>query len=230
MRTTISNDRFVGLAFIVLGVLFLLPLVTGLRFSFSDWWPLFLVLIGLGSISKGNRRGGLIIAGIGVLFLSSNLKILSISFWLLWPVVLIAIGAAILVSHSRSRDGSPGHAPAAGDDLDVSSFFSGSNQRVDNRQFTGGERLGHVRRGRDRPARSGAGRRRGHHQRQRAVRGRQAPGPCRLGCRRSRLRDVRRHRDEAPLACRTQGHAHRHRLVPLRRHRDHVLILTGGTP
>ena len=132
-----SNNRFVGVAFIVLGVLFLLPLVTGFEFSLSKWWPLFLILIGVGSISKGSRTGGLIVIAVGVVFLLSNLDILSVSFWLLWPVALIAIGVAILRGHSRSRNAA-GDAPAAGDDLNVSALFSGSNQRIDSQRFNGG--------------------------------------------------------------------------------------------
>ena len=132
-----SNNRFVGVAFIVLGVLFLLPLVTGFEFSLSKWWPLFLILIGVGSISKGSRTGGLIVIAVGVVFLLSNLDILSVSFWLLWPVALIAIGVAILRGQSRSRNAA-GDAPAAGDDLNVSALFSGSNQRIDSQRFNGG--------------------------------------------------------------------------------------------
>ena len=132
-----SNNRFVGVAFIVLGVLFLLPLVTGFEFSFGKWWPLFLILIGVGSISKGSTRGGLIVIAVGVVFLLSNLDILSVSFWLLWPVALIAIGVAILRGQSRSRNAA-GDAPPAGDDLNVSALFSGSNQRIDSQRFNGG--------------------------------------------------------------------------------------------
>lgn len=134
-----SNNRLVGIGFIVLGVLFLLPLVSGFEFSFGDWWPLFLILIGFGSISNGNRKGGVIVIAIGVVFLLSNLDILSISFWLLWPFALIAVGVAILFSHSRSRAAvEASDAPPAGDDLAVSAIFSGNNQRIDSQRFNGG--------------------------------------------------------------------------------------------
>ena len=137
MYSASSNNRIVGFGFIALGVLFLLPLVSGFEFSFSDWWPLFLILMGFGSLSKGSTKGGLIAIAIGVVFLLSNLDILSISFWLLWPVALIAIGLAILFGHSRSRQAANDAAPA-GDDLAVTALFSGSEQRIDSQRFNGG--------------------------------------------------------------------------------------------
>ncbi len=137
MYSASSNNRIVGFGFIALGVLFLLPLVSGFEFSFSDWWPLFLILMGFGSLSKGSTKGGLIAIAIGVVFLLSNLNILSISFWLLWPVALIAIGLAILFGHSRSRQAANDAAPA-GDDLAVTALFSGSEQRIDSQRFNGG--------------------------------------------------------------------------------------------
>ncbi|MXW29342.1 MAG: hypothetical protein F4X54_03450 [Chloroflexi bacterium] len=139
MYSASSNNRLVGVGFIVLGVLFLLPLVTSFEFSFGDWWPLFLILVGLGSLSKGNRKGGLIVIAIGVVFLLNSLGILSVTFWLLWPLALIAVGVAILFGHSRSRAAvEASDAPPAGDDLAVSAVFSGSEQRIDSQRFNGG--------------------------------------------------------------------------------------------
>ncbi len=137
MTSSSSNNKLVGIGFIVLGVLFLLSFVSDFKFSFADWWPLFLILAGVGSISKGSSKGGLIVIAIGVVFLLSNLDILRISFWLLWPVALIAIGISILHGQSRARS-SAGDAPLAGDDLAVSAIFSGSNQRIDSQRFNGG--------------------------------------------------------------------------------------------
>ena len=139
MYTSSSNNRLIGVGFIALGVLFLLPLISGFEFSFADWWPLFLILMGLGGISRGNRTGGAIVTAIGVLFLLSNLDVLGVSVWLLWPLALIAIGVGILSGHSRSRAAAKAsEAPPAGADLAVAVLFSSSNQRIDNRQFTGG--------------------------------------------------------------------------------------------
>ena len=135
MQSSTSNNRFVGFAFIVLGVLFLLPLVTDFDFSFGAWWPLFLLLVGVGSLAKGSMTGGLIVIAVSIVLLLNNLDILNINFWVLWPVALIVIGASIIFGHSRSR---AGNAPQPGDDLNVACTFSGANQRVDNQQFSGG--------------------------------------------------------------------------------------------
>ncbi len=137
MYSASSNNRLVGFGFIALGVLFLLPLVSSFEFSFNDWWPLFLILFGVGSISKGSTSGGLIVIAIGTVFLLSNLDVFNVSFWLLWPVALIVIGVAILRGHSRSRSAASDAGPA-GDDLEVSAVFSGSNQRIDSQDFNGG--------------------------------------------------------------------------------------------
>ena len=100
MQSSTSNNRFVGFAFIVLGVLFLLPLVTDFDFSFGAWWPLFLLPVGVGSLAKGSMTGGLIVIAVSIVLLLNNLDILNINFWVLWPVALIAIGASILFGSS----------------------------------------------------------------------------------------------------------------------------------
>ena len=135
--TSPSNNKLVGLGFIVLGVLFLLPLVSSFEFPIGKWWPLFLILAGAGGLSRGSMRGGLIVIAIGAVFLLSNLDILNVSVWLLWPVALIAVGVSILFGHSRSRRSASDALPA-GDDLAVSALFSGSEQRIDSQRFNGG--------------------------------------------------------------------------------------------
>ena len=100
-----------------------------------------LILVGLGSLAKGSTKGGGIVIAIGVVFLLNSLGILDVTFWLLWPLALIAVGVGILFSHSRSRSlaaSAANDAPPAGDDLDVSAIFSGSDQRIDSQRFNGG--------------------------------------------------------------------------------------------
>ena len=135
MHLSVSNDRLVGVALIVLGVLFLLPL----RFSIGDWWPLILVFVGLGSISRSSITGGLIVTAVGVVFLLNNLNMWDISLGMLWPAALVAIGVSILFGSARARvAGGTGDAPPAGNDLYISSLFSGANRRIDSQNFTGG--------------------------------------------------------------------------------------------
>ncbi len=138
MHTAPANSRFVGIALIALGFLFLLPLVTGFEFPLSKWWPLFLLFAGAGSLSKGSRTGGLIVIAMSLVLLLNNLDILKVNVWLLWPVALILTGAGILFGHSRWRTGGAGDAPDAGGDLNMACFFSGANRRIDNQRFDGG--------------------------------------------------------------------------------------------
>ena len=130
-----GNDRFVGVALILLGVLFLVPRVSGIDLPLEDWWPLFLVVIGLASALSGNLRGGLVVIAVGAAFLLHNLDIVGFDVWSLWPVALIAIGAAMILGYWRS-----GADPVsdAGDELNVASLFSESNQVAASEHFRGG--------------------------------------------------------------------------------------------
>ena len=136
-----SSSKLVGIGFVAFGVLLLLAAVTDFSFSFGDWWPLILVLVGLGSLSKGSRTGGSILLGLGVLFLLRNLGVLEVNLWVLWPVVLIVIGLSILFGGRRRKSksgGFTGAPPAPGDDLSIESTFGNENLRVDNKEFRGG--------------------------------------------------------------------------------------------
>ena len=130
-----ANDRFVGIALILLGVLFLAPRVSGVELPLEQWWPLFLVVIGLASASSGNLKGGLAVIAVGAAFLLYNLDIVGFDVWSLWPVALIVIGAAMILGYWRS--GASG-VSEAGDALKVSSLFSGSNQIAAGEHFRGG--------------------------------------------------------------------------------------------
>ena len=90
-----ANNRFVGFALIALGVFFLMPLVTSFEFSFDMWWPLIVIITGIGSLTK-NVVGGLITIAIGTALLLNNLDIFTFNVWLLWPVILIVVGTAIV--------------------------------------------------------------------------------------------------------------------------------------
>ena len=140
MQTSSSQSKLVGVALIALGVLFLLPVVTGIELSIGKWWPLIILVGGMFAFSRGAPWHGLTAIGIAVLLLLSNLDIVNIDIWQFWPVLLLVAGAAILFGHtrrSRPQEGS-GFTSATGDNLNVASFFSGSEQRVDSQAFRGG--------------------------------------------------------------------------------------------
>ena len=70
-----ANDRFVGIALILLGVLFLLPRVSSVELPLDQWWPLFLAIAGLATALNGNLWGGLIAIAVAAAFLVDNLGI-----------------------------------------------------------------------------------------------------------------------------------------------------------
>ncbi len=130
-----ANDRFVGILLILLGILFLAPRVSGLELPLEQWWPLFLVVIGLASASSGNLRGGVAVIAVGAAFLLHNLEIVGFDLSSLWPVALIAVGAAMIFGFWRSGSN---RMTEAGDELNVASLFSESNQVAASEHFRGG--------------------------------------------------------------------------------------------
>ncbi len=135
LHSAMADNRFVGIALILLGLWFLLPLVSGVELPLAQWWPVFLVGAGLAAAFSGNWRGGVTVIAVGAAFLLSHLGILSFDASSLWPVALIVIGAAIIVSYRRPGAGT---VPGAGDALNVASLFSSSNQVRGGEHFRGG--------------------------------------------------------------------------------------------
>ena len=130
-----ANNRFAGIVLILLGAWFLLPVVSDVELPIGEWWPLFLVGIGVASALSGNVRGGLVVIAVGAAFLLFYLDVLGSEVASYWPVVLIAVGVAMLFGY-RGR-GSSG-APTTDDELNVASLFSESNRTAASDRFRGG--------------------------------------------------------------------------------------------
>ena len=129
-----GNHRFVGIALVLLGVLFLLPRVSSVELPLDQWWPLFLAIAGLATALNGNLWGGLIAIAVAAAFLADNLGIVRLDASSLWPLALIAIGAAIIFGYWRVG---PDRGPETGDGLNVASLFSRSNQIAAGDHFRG---------------------------------------------------------------------------------------------
>ena len=69
-------------------------------FHLWDFWPVILILIGIGHLNRppSDRSviGGLIFLGLGILFLANNLHLIHFQFKDIWPFLLILIGIFIL--------------------------------------------------------------------------------------------------------------------------------------
>jgi predicted membrane protein len=96
------NTRIVfGLFAITFGVLLLLDgLDIGVSVNVSDWWPVILIVVGLGKVLQPRHSRqiywGFVITAVGVLFLLNNLGYLHFWFRDLWPVLLILLGIEML--------------------------------------------------------------------------------------------------------------------------------------
>jgi hypothetical protein len=74
-----------------------------------DFWPLFVVLIGISVLLRANGVGSAVLAfafiGTGGVLLAGNLGFLTFSATRLWPVLLVLLGVAVLLGGRGSRDG-----------------------------------------------------------------------------------------------------------------------------
>jgi predicted membrane protein len=100
-RSYFNVRTITGLLIIAAGILLLLDslhIITD--YHVDDFWPVILIVIGLGKIfqPKGQRQiyWGVIITIVGTLFLLNNLAYINFWFDNLWPFLLILLGIEIL--------------------------------------------------------------------------------------------------------------------------------------
>ena len=137
-----------GLLLVVIGALLLIENLTNWSYTFSDWWPALLVVIGLANLVR--RRSGrwfwAAVTLIGAVLLLDSLGIWGIDsgdVWRLWPLVLVWVGARFILMGRGSRSArrrKQDHGPEGIDttDLNVSCGFGTTEQRITSRRFTGG--------------------------------------------------------------------------------------------
>lgn len=95
----IDTKVFIGVFFILIGILFFLEQVANFTIDVSEiiriWWPIIFVVWGANEISNKKSNYLLPIFGIlsGVFLIADNLDILPWGFWgTMWPLVFILIG------------------------------------------------------------------------------------------------------------------------------------------
>jgi hypothetical protein len=93
----------VGIVFLVAGAFFQLANLNLINIRVDDlwrFWPLFLIVFGVGQLVSRNRprnlAGGLFLLSLGIYFQLSMLNLIRLSLWKLWPVMLIAIGIGMV--------------------------------------------------------------------------------------------------------------------------------------
>jgi predicted membrane protein len=100
-RSYFNIKIVIGLLIIAAGTLLLLNrLGIGSDYNVGDYWPVILIVIGLGKIVQPKEYRqlywGFIIMAVGALFLLNNLGYIHFWFNDLWPIVLILLGIEIL--------------------------------------------------------------------------------------------------------------------------------------
>jgi hypothetical protein len=101
MDSGIKADKLIlGVALIAIGIVAFLGAIDVLHVR-NLWrlWPLFLIVIGLGSeveaIRKRREGGGWVLIAIGTWFLIGNFRLFGLSHSRALPVVVVIAGAAI---------------------------------------------------------------------------------------------------------------------------------------
>ena len=128
----------IGLMIVLIGVLLLLEnFGMDIDINLWDWWPLILVLIGLGHLSrsKPNQRvlSGWIFIILGVLFLLDRYHFLGFDVWDLWPVFIILAGLSLL-NHLHRRP----VATADGDSINQTFILGGGTIINSSKALSGG--------------------------------------------------------------------------------------------
>jgi predicted membrane protein len=156
---------FAGVFFIVFGILFLLQNLGVPYFDrVWDFWPVILIVLGLGRIARGWGFGGRLLGGAligggaliaaGTVFLLHNFHLIHGNVWnFLWPVILICVGLGMLVGTIQRRRywETRQAAPTAGGPisaasgrssvnvLDETAIFGGVRRRIESQEFEGGQ-------------------------------------------------------------------------------------------
>lgn len=140
----LSNQLFVGLILILIGLAFLFRNLGWADFSgVVRWIPSFFILLGIWQLVVNNFRfitGPLILIVGGAVFQLAAFDVISFStIWQFWPLILILIGGSMLLERSGVK--LPNLFTHSEDEETVSilSIFNGPEHRVTSPGFKGGE-------------------------------------------------------------------------------------------
>ena len=127
----------IGLLIVAVGASFLLTNLNILPFDvgIAQWWPLFIVAGGVVMLLSDVRNylWALLVIGLGVLFQLKQFGIVDVNpLQLFWPAIIIVLGVSVMTSRGSSRG-----KIAASDREDVMAILSGSEVRVESKDFKG---------------------------------------------------------------------------------------------
>lgn len=164
-RRRFNTGILIGLFIVVAGAILLLEnLDMGFGIRIVDYWPVILILIGLGKIMDSGRANniywGLAFIGIGTLFLLNNLGVIVFWFDDLWPILIILVGISIIRGsfwkpgcckgnvHIHTRHGCRDHSwdgafhnkrdTLTDDHIKISTVLGGGDYKISNKALKGG--------------------------------------------------------------------------------------------
>jgi len=139
-RSLFDTRAIIGLFIIIAGLIYLLRnLGYDLGLNIWEWWPLILILIGLGQVmqpqeSRQITAGGFLII-LGAAFLLNNLDIIDFDFRIIWPLILIFIGYSIL-----RKNAWPGRqVDPSSDYINLTFILGGGDHRFSTQNLKGGK-------------------------------------------------------------------------------------------
>lgn len=130
----------IGLFIMIVGLLILLENLGYIHHvNIWQYWPVILILIGIGQLAKPspyrNYISGLLFLIVGTVFLGDNLDIFYFNIGDIWPIFLILVGVAIL-KHAIWK-----HKPEESDVdfIDMNFILSGGEFNFASKKLTGGK-------------------------------------------------------------------------------------------
>jgi predicted membrane protein len=133
-----SEKYMVGIILILVGVAFLLDHMGVIHLgNVWNYWPMILVLMGIGRLFSGEWVGGVVMLLVGSYFQLEHFGILHISWGTFWPILPIIAGILMIAGHWENRGGRKW---GSGDVTRLNEFalFGGVERRVTVNNFQGG--------------------------------------------------------------------------------------------
>lgn len=134
----------IGILIVIAGVLALLNNIGVIHnLNIWDYWPVILILVGIGRFFRpfdggGQYIEGLILIAIGALILMNNLDYIDFNIGTYWPILLILVGGLIIV-HSFTAHRMIAGVGSGKDFINVTSVLGGSNYTYDSKSLKGGK-------------------------------------------------------------------------------------------
>ena len=135
-----NTRTIISLAVIMAGIVLLAEnLGMDIHINIWEWWPLILILIGIGQLMRPSAHrqplSGILLVFIGLVFLGNTLDFFYFDMRDLWPVFLILAGLSMLRRHSRLKF----NAVSGQDSLNISMILGGGEYRFNSQNFNGGK-------------------------------------------------------------------------------------------